>query len=48
MFLFIIRDLLYFGDMLIKMNILTSYYDIHNNYGTWGEDLGELPTNYFY
>lgn len=46
-FFFIIRDLLYFGDILIKINILTSYYNINNTYGTSGEDLGELPTNYF-
>lgn len=44
-FLFIVRDLLYFGDILIKINILVSYYNVCNNYGTLGQDLGKLPTS---
>lgn len=48
-FFFIIRDLLYFGGILIKINILASYYSICDNYGTWGRDLGKVPTsNFFY
>ena len=41
------RDLLYFGDILIKINILASYYNICDNYGNLGQDLGKLPTNNF-
>lgn len=46
-FLFIIRDLIYFGGILIKINMLASYYNICDNYGTLGQDLAKLPTNIF-
>ena len=46
-FLFIIRDLIYFGGILIKINMLASYYNICDNCGNLGQDLAKLPTNIF-
>lgn len=47
-YLFKIGDLLCFGEVVIKINILTSYRNIYDDRDTPGEGLGELPTDNFY
>lgn len=48
LYLFKIRGLLYFGEIVIKINILTSYCNIYDDCDTPGGGLGELPTDNFY